>query len=213
MKCWSKCIHFIQETAFENIVCEMVAILPRPQCVKRQLWPSIKTGGIVTPHDAMVAIGCSNGSGLSPIRRQSITWTHGGILSIGPLRTNSLQWNFNQYIPNFIQANAFENVCQMSAILFRPQRVTFITMTPYEHHHRQLDCWVSLFNLISRKTSKFYIAGPWTHRWPVVPLTKGQLCGKRFHVMTSSYQVFLPRRYLVTVSIYRCRLTNIGLPL
>ena len=37
---------FIQENAFENVVCEMVVVLSQPQCVKR--------GMIVTTCDAAV---------------------------------------------------------------------------------------------------------------------------------------------------------------
>ena len=46
-----------------------------------------------------------SGNGLSPIRRQAITWTNAGLLSIGLLGTN-----FNRNSIIFIQENAFENV-------------------------------------------------------------------------------------------------------
>ena len=39
MKYYLKFNSFIQENAFENIVCEMAAILSEPQCVN-SLWPS-----------------------------------------------------------------------------------------------------------------------------------------------------------------------------
>ena len=70
----------------------------------------------------LTIIGSDNG--LSPDRRQAIIWTNDGILLIGPLGRNKLQWNLkrNSYI--FIQENAFENlVLKMAAILFRPQCV------------------------------------------------------------------------------------------
>ena len=35
---WNSYI-FIQETVFENIVCEMATILSKPQCVKGGMWP------------------------------------------------------------------------------------------------------------------------------------------------------------------------------
>ena len=58
-----------------------------------------------------VSIGSDNG--LSPVRRQAITWTSAGLLSIGPLRINFSEiWNRNSCI--FIQENAIDNVvCQI----------------------------------------------------------------------------------------------------
>ena len=69
----------------------------------------------------LAIIGSDNG--LSPERRQAITWTNAGILLIGPLGTNLCE-NFNQNSNISIQENAFENVfCEMAAILARPQCV------------------------------------------------------------------------------------------
>ena len=52
-----------------------------------------------------------SGNGLSPVRRQAITWTNTGLLSIGPMRTNFSEiWNLNSII--FIQENAFEEWLQ-----------------------------------------------------------------------------------------------------
>ena len=50
-----------------------------------------------------------SGNGLSPVRRQTITWTNAGLLSIGLLGTN-----FSEILIGiFIQENVFENVvCQ-----------------------------------------------------------------------------------------------------
>ena len=57
-----------------------------------------------------VDIGSDNG--LSPVRRQAITWTNAGLLSIGPLGTNFSENLIN--IHTFIQENAIENVvCQI----------------------------------------------------------------------------------------------------
>ena len=69
----------------------------------------------------LTIIGSDNG--LSPGRRQAIIWTNTGILLIGPLRTNfNEDFNLNSNI--FIQENTFESVvCEMAAILSRPQRV------------------------------------------------------------------------------------------
>ena len=58
------------------------------------------------------------------IGRQAITQTNAAIVLIGPLGTTRLQWDFNQNANIFIHENAFENiVCEMAAILFRPQCV------------------------------------------------------------------------------------------
>ena len=54
---------FIEENTFENVVCEMLFISSRPQCVKTRRYPP-------------------------PIRRQAIIWTNPKILLIGPLETN-----------------------------------------------------------------------------------------------------------------------------
>ena len=68
-----------------------------------------------------VSIGSDNG--LSPVRRQAITWTNADLLSIGPFRTNfSEVWIKNTKL--FIQENAFEKVVwKMAAILFWHQCV------------------------------------------------------------------------------------------
>ena len=56
------------------------------------------------------------GNGLSPGRRQAITWTNAGLLSIGPLRTSFSAIRIE--IQVFIDENAFENiVCEMADIL------------------------------------------------------------------------------------------------
>ena len=71
----------------------------------------------------LTTIGSVNG--LSPGRRQVITWTNAGILLMGPLGT--LQWHFNRNCNIFIQENAFESiVCKMTAILSRPQCVNTV---------------------------------------------------------------------------------------
>ena len=67
--------------------------------------------------------------GLSPGRRQSIIWTSAGILLVWTLRTK-LMWNSNRNSYIFIQENAFENiVCEMSAILSRPQYVNVLILS------------------------------------------------------------------------------------
>ena len=70
---------FIQRNAFENATCKMSAISLRPSCVNSS--PPSAT------YMCQDCIGSDNG--LSPIRRQAIIWTSAGLLSIGPLRTNS----------------------------------------------------------------------------------------------------------------------------
>ena len=71
----------------------------------------------------LTIIGSDNG--LSPRRRQAITWTNVGILLTGPLQCrNKLQWNVNRNSYIFIQENPFENVVwKMAAILSWPQCV------------------------------------------------------------------------------------------
>ena len=72
----------------------------------------------------LTIIGSDNG--LSPGRRQAIIWTNAEILLIGPLGTNFSEividiWTFS------FKKNAFENVvCEMAAILSRPQWVNWI---------------------------------------------------------------------------------------
>ena len=52
-----------------------------------------------------VSIGSNNG--LSPIRRQAITWTNAEMLLIGPYK-NNLQWNFNQNSYIFIKKSIWK---------------------------------------------------------------------------------------------------------
>ena len=62
----------------------------------------------------------------------------------------------------------------------------YITVTS---NYRHLDCLIKrLFRRRSKKTLKFRVTGlvRGIHRWPVVPLTKGQQRGKCFHLMTPS---------------------------
>ena len=68
----------------------------------------------------LTIIGSDNG--LSPGRRQAITWTNVGLLLIGPLESNVSEILIELYI--FIQENLFENVVwKMAAILSRSQCV------------------------------------------------------------------------------------------
>ena len=76
-------------------------------------------------------IGSDNG--LSPARRQAITWTNAGILLIGPLGKH--QWNLNQNLYIFVQENGFENVVwKMVAILSLPQCVNYDYFWVAEQH-------------------------------------------------------------------------------
>ena len=66
-----------------------------------------------------------SGNGLSPDRRQAITWSNVVILLIGPLGTNFSEMLIEIHI-FFIQESPFENVVwKMAAILSRPQCVDF----------------------------------------------------------------------------------------
>ena len=70
-----------------------------------------------------------SGNGLSPGRRQAITWTNAGILLIGPLGTN-----FSEILIGI--QNAFESVvCEMASMLSRPQCVNCVLTVPGEHAH------------------------------------------------------------------------------
>ena len=58
-------------------------------------------------------------------------------------------------------------------------------------NHQRHDCLLSrLFRGRSKKTSKLRVTGlcGGIHRWPVNSQTNGQLRGKCFHLMTSSWQ-------------------------
>ena len=62
---------------------------------------------------------CS-GNGLTPVRRQAITWTNSDFLSIGPLGTNVSEIRSKKNTTLFIHENAFQNdVWEMAAIFFR----------------------------------------------------------------------------------------------
>ena len=68
--------------------------------------------------------------GLSPGRRQAITWINYWNIVNWTLR-NKLQWKFNQNSNIFIHENAIESVvCEMAAILSRPQCVNVAAVSP-----------------------------------------------------------------------------------
>ena len=106
--------------------------------------PSVLTYSALMKHVRVTKIGCNgfthwgrvthkcvgnqtiidSDNGLSHSRRKAIIWTNARILLIRPLWTN-----FSEIVnPNiFIQENAFESVvCEMAAILSRPQCVKFV---------------------------------------------------------------------------------------
>ena len=72
---------FIQENAFENVVCEMASILSRPQCVN-SLW----TGGANVERQHLITV--VSGNGLWSVRHQAITWNNTNLLSIQPPKNN-----------------------------------------------------------------------------------------------------------------------------
>ena len=73
--------------------------------------------------------------GLSPGRRQAIISTSAGILLIGPIYGNKLQWNFNRDSNIFNIGNLFENVvCELATILIRPQCVNCWIHSEYCGH-------------------------------------------------------------------------------
>ena len=71
---------FIQENAFEYVICKMVAILLSLNMLTH--WGRVTHICVGN----LTIIGSDNG--LSPGRRQAIIWTNAGILLIGPLGTN-----------------------------------------------------------------------------------------------------------------------------
>ena len=73
----------------------------------------------------------SSDNGLSPGRRQAITWTNAGILVIGTLGINFSEIYLNQNSNIFIQENAFENVIKkLTAIVSQPQCVNHVGKSP-----------------------------------------------------------------------------------
>ena len=113
---------FIHENEFESVICEMAAILSRPQCVKLAVVEYTLThwGWVAHTYIGKLTINSSE-NGSSPGRYQAIISINAGILLIGPL--DQLQWHFNRNSNNFIEENTFENVCEMVSILSRPQCV------------------------------------------------------------------------------------------
>ena len=82
--------------------------------------PCHNFNGGLTPHPLVPHIpvnwaNISSGNGLSPVRRQAITWTNAHLLPIGPLRTNLSEIWIE--IKKFIHQNAFETVGDVAAIL------------------------------------------------------------------------------------------------
>ena len=76
----------------------------------------------------LTIIGSDNG--LLPSQRQAIIWTYAGILLIRPWGTNFSEVLIENWCI-FVPENAFENaVCEMSAILSRPQCVNKYSQLP-----------------------------------------------------------------------------------
>ena len=71
-----------------------------------------------------IIIGSDNG--LSPGRRQAITWTNAGILLIGPLETNVNEISIEIHAFSFKKFHLKNVVWEMAAILSRPQCVKLI---------------------------------------------------------------------------------------
>ena len=65
----------------------------------------------------MTWVSIASDNGLSPVRRQAITWTNAGLLSIGPLERNVCEIRIKY--KSFIQENAVDNVvCEVAASVF-----------------------------------------------------------------------------------------------
>ena len=60
-------------------------------------------------------MGIGPGNGLSPFRRQAITWTNADLLSIGPLGTN-----FSEFLIEILTISFKEMCLKMSFAKWRP---------------------------------------------------------------------------------------------
>ena len=67
---------FIQENAFENVVCEMASILSRLQCAKTVCLLKIIRRHRVSHRARKFWIIIGSGNGLASVRHQAITWVN-----------------------------------------------------------------------------------------------------------------------------------------
>ena len=107
-------------------------LTPRSYCLIRLV---LTYRGRVTHICVSKIISIDSDNGLSPGRRQAITWTNAGIFWTGPLGRSfsEVKWNSNRNTNSFIQESAYKNVvCEMVNILSHLQcvkRIQIILMT------------------------------------------------------------------------------------
>ena len=100
MKFWSKCIFFIQEHSFENVVWKMAAILSQSQCVN---WSLQRRGFVIHPTETCLSL-----CGL-PVRP--------------PVHTMNMLWEKFQWIlPLYMKPISFPSkasvVCSVTTAVF-----------------------------------------------------------------------------------------------
>ena len=100
-----------------------------PRLVKRPLKTNGRSANLELTHWGRVTHICvgnltiiGSDNGLSPDRRQAITWTNVGISLIGPLGTNFSEMLIEMHVFSFKKIH-----WKMAAILSRPQCVNFLS--------------------------------------------------------------------------------------
>ena len=119
---------FIQENTFENAVCEMAAILSRPQCVQQWRLSDTKYTSV---NKAIFDFD----NGLLPVWCQAIIWTNAGLsLLTGYLETGFSEiWiKIQQFSCKTIERKKM-SVCIIVAILSQP---------PYVKHRKTI-IWIT----------------------------------------------------------------------
>ena len=112
---------FIQENAFESVVCETAATLSQPQCVNSS--PTSAECMDQFTRSTLVQVKACGLNGPKPLLEPMLTYWQ---LGLG----NKLQWNLNSNSNIFIKENAFENfLCEMVAMLSMGRWVNFLWTT------------------------------------------------------------------------------------
>ena len=126
--CFSKKYAYVIVSSYFNPIYLWVDSLNQNLLLTLQFCLALTHWGRVTHICVSKLIIIASDNGLSPGQRQAIIWTNAGTSLINYLGTNfSENIDRNSYI--FIQENTFENVvCEMSAILSRPQCVNPSTL-------------------------------------------------------------------------------------
>ena len=116
--------------------------LSRPlwrQCNVQERW--IHWGRVThTCFGNLTIIGSDNGS--SSGRRQAIIWINAGILLVGPLGTNFSEIVIEFQTFSFKKMHLKKSICEMAAILYRPQYVKSIIASTLTE--AQMPCYMSI---------------------------------------------------------------------